>query len=65
MQQIVSGKKTFEFRKYDVGSGVKRIWFFTNAPVERIEYVCEIEPARTRHPGDLPCKCDWFFILPC
>ena len=58
MEQIVSGEKTYEFRKYDIGRDVERIWFFTNAPVESIQYVCEIEPARTRNPGDLPLEED-------
>lgn len=58
MEQIVSGEKTYEFRKYDIGRDVERIWFFTNAPVASIQYVCEIEPARTRNPGDLPLEED-------
>lgn len=54
MQQIASGVKTFEFRKYRIADSVKRIWFYRTAPHSSIEYVCEISPARTRNPGDEP-----------
>jgi predicted transcriptional regulator len=54
MQQIVSGKKTYEFRKYRLEQSVKRIWFYSTAPQSSIDYICEILPAKTRSPGDLP-----------
>ncbi|GAM85034.1 hypothetical protein ANO11243_030370 [Dothideomycetidae sp. 11243] len=54
MQQIASGEKTYEFRKRRLADSVKRIWFYRTAPYSSIEYVCEIEPARTRNEGDPP-----------
>lgn len=52
MQQIVTGEKTYEFRKYRLAQSVERIWFYSTAPKSRIEYICEILPAKTRNPGD-------------
>ncbi|KAF2432659.1 hypothetical protein EJ08DRAFT_585193, partial [Tothia fuscella] len=56
MSQIVSGAKTHEFRKYALKPTIQRIWFYRAAPHSSIEYVCEIEPARTRNPGDEPLE---------
>ncbi|PPQ79839.1 hypothetical protein CVT26_012567 [Gymnopilus dilepis] len=56
MSQIVSGEKTYEFRKSRIRSSVKRIWFYLNAPYSHIRYVCEIDPPRTRNPGDEPLE---------
>jgi predicted transcriptional regulator len=58
MQQIVTGEKTYEFRKYCLEQSVKRIWFYSTAPQSSIEYVCDILPAKTRNPGDLPLEED-------
>ena len=58
MQQIVTGEKTYEFRKYCLKQSVKRIWFYSTAPQSTIEYICEILPARTRNPGDLALEGD-------
>ena len=33
---------------------MKRVWFYLKAPLSHISYVCEIDPARTRRPGDPP-----------
>jgi len=52
MQQIVAGTKTYESRKYNLPACVERIWFYRTAPHSRIEYICEIMPARTRNPGE-------------
>ncbi|KAF2813385.1 uncharacterized protein BDZ99DRAFT_349449, partial [Mytilinidion resinicola] len=54
MNQIVDGSKTYEFRKYLLKTTIERIWFYRISPHSSIEYVCEIEPARTRMPGDEP-----------
>lgn len=54
MQQIVTGQKTYEFRRYQLKPHVKRVWFYRTAPHSSIEYVCEILPARTRGRGDKP-----------
>ena len=56
MGQIVSGEKTYEFRKSRIRSSVERIWFYLNAPYSQIKYVCEIDPPRTRNPGDKPLE---------
>lgn len=54
MQQIVRGEKNHEFRRYRLAPSVQRIWFYLNAPFSHIAYVCEIDGARTRSPGDTP-----------
>jgi hypothetical protein len=54
MQQIVRREKTYEFRRYRIAASVRRIWFYLNAPRSAIAYVCDIDPARTRNPGDAP-----------
>lgn len=54
MQQIVRKEKNHEFRKYRIAASVKRIWFYLNAPFSHIAYICEIDPACTRNPGDDP-----------
>ena len=46
--------QTYEFRKYLLNHSVKRVWFYLKAPLSHISYVCEIDPARTRRPGDPP-----------
>lgn len=54
MQQIVRREKNHEFRRYLIPNSVERIWFYLNAPLSHIAYVCEIDPARTRNPGEKP-----------
>jgi hypothetical protein len=54
MQQIVRREKNYEFQRYLIPNSVKRIWFYLNAPPSHIAYVCEVDPARTRHLGDKP-----------
>ncbi|KAF8862671.1 hypothetical protein BDZ45DRAFT_616615 [Acephala macrosclerotiorum] len=56
MQQIVTGEKTYEFRKHCLEKSIKHIWFYRTAPYSSIEYVCEILQAKTRNPGDLPLE---------
>ncbi|MCJ1250479.1 hypothetical protein MMC30_007707 [Trapelia coarctata] len=58
MDQIVTGAKTYEFRKYRLRPSIKRVWFYLTAPTSSIKYICEISPARTRNPGDEPLKED-------
>jgi predicted transcriptional regulator len=58
MQQIVTGEKTYEFRKYCLKHSVGRIWFYRTAPHSTIEYICEILPAKTRNLGDSPLEED-------
>ena len=54
MQQIISRTKNYEFRRYRIHASVARVWFYLNAPHSHIAYICEIDPARTRNPGDEP-----------
>jgi len=54
MQQIVRREKNYEFRRYEIAPSVKRIWFYLNAPISSLVYICEIDPPRTRKPGDEP-----------
>ncbi|KAJ5716020.1 uncharacterized protein N7483_013201 [Penicillium malachiteum] len=58
MTQIIKGVKNYEFRKYRLKASVKRIWLYRTAPHSSITRVCEILPARTRNPGDLPLEKD-------
>lgn len=54
MQEIVRGEKTHEFRRYLITPSVKRVWFYLTAPLSHLAYICEIDPAQTRNPGDPP-----------
>lgn len=58
MSEIVSGLKTYEFRKYLLSNNIKRIWFYVTAPESRISHICEINPARTRTSKDEPLPLD-------
>lgn len=51
MQEIVRREKNYEFRRYRIKSSVLRVWFYLNAPLSSIVYICEIDPARTRGEG--------------
>ncbi|KAJ7096490.1 hypothetical protein C8R43DRAFT_264088 [Mycena crocata] len=50
MQNIVRRGNDHEFRRYRISASVQRIWLYLNAPFSH----CEIDPARTRNPGDPP-----------
>lgn len=52
MNQIVSGVKNHEFRKYSLDPNVKRIWFYETEPLSRIRYVIEIGEMKCRKNGD-------------
>ncbi|KAF9253936.1 hypothetical protein L218DRAFT_968568 [Marasmius fiardii PR-910] len=54
MNQIVLRKKTYEFRRFRILPSVKRVWFYLNTPESCIAFICEIDPACTRKPGDTP-----------
>jgi predicted transcriptional regulator len=54
MDQIVSGIKDHEFRRYRISHTVKRVWFYVTAPESRISHICEISEAKTREEGDEP-----------
>ena len=42
-ENILRGKKTYEFRKYIPKTGIKRIWVYTGMPVGKMEYMMEID----------------------
>eukprot|EP00171_Calliarthron_tuberculosum_P008886 IDg8886t1 len=52
MQNIAQGIKNHEYRKYLLPKSVKRIWFYTSAPVSQVCYVALIGPGR--QPGEVP-----------
>jgi len=52
MNQIVSGVKNYEFRKYCLNPEVKRMWFYEPKPLSRILYVMEIGEIKCRKDGD-------------
>ena len=52
MTQIITGSKTYEFRKYHLRPNIQRIWFYRTDPHSSITHACETQPARTRNPGD-------------
>ena len=54
MDQLVSGDKTHEFRKYKLSNEIERVWFYITSPESRISYICGINPARTRDSQDPP-----------
>lgn len=58
MDEIVAGGKNYEFRHYRIRTSVRRLWFYCTAPSSAIKYICEIDPARTRNPGDPPLDLD-------
>jgi len=54
MNQIVSGIKDHEFRRYRLSPTIKRVWFYVTAPESRISHICEISEAKTREERDEP-----------
>lgn len=44
--------KNHEYRRYLLPSSVRRIWFYTTAPISRIEYVARISHGKL--PGEVP-----------
>lgn len=56
MEEIWTGVKNYEFRKYRLPPTIQRIWFYRHPPHSAITHICEIDPvARTRNgPGDTP-----------
>lgn len=57
MEQIITGQKNHEFRRYRLNPSVRRLWFYRTAPHSSITHVCETRPARTRknkNPADAP-----------
>jgi hypothetical protein len=51
MERISTRKKTHEFRSYLLSASVKRIWFYTSAPIQKLRYVADI--SRGKKPGEI------------
>lgn len=49
MARIVARTKTHEFRRYQLPASVTHIWFYTSAPVQRLQFLAAIAPAKA--PG--------------
>lgn len=52
MHNIAIGAKNHEYRRYLLPSSVRRIWFYTSAPMSRIEHVARVSPGKV--PGEVP-----------
>ncbi|KAA8900250.1 hypothetical protein FN846DRAFT_781877 [Sphaerosporella brunnea] len=51
MGRIAARQKTHEFRGYLLPRGVKRIWFYTTAPAQKLRYVADI--GNGKKPGEI------------
>lgn len=51
MDKIVSRLKTHEFRKYIIPKTVRRLWFYTMAPTQELQYIGVIGQAK--EPGGI------------
>ncbi|KAL4932401.1 uncharacterized protein BDV17DRAFT_254363 [Aspergillus undulatus] len=49
---IANRTKNHEYRRYLLPSTVQRIWFYTTAPLSRLEYVARVSRGKTR--GEVP-----------
>ncbi|KAG9257377.1 uncharacterized protein F5Z01DRAFT_384352 [Emericellopsis atlantica] len=52
MENIASGLKNHEYRKYKLPDEVRRIWFYTTAPTSAVCYIAEVSCAK--EPGEVP-----------
>ncbi|KAB8257896.1 hypothetical protein BDV32DRAFT_151873 [Aspergillus pseudonomiae] len=52
MQNISTGAKNHEYRRYLLPSSVRRIWFYTTAPESRIAHVARVSHGKV--PGEVP-----------
>jgi predicted transcriptional regulator len=52
MQNIASGAKNHEYRGYLLPQRIRRIWFYTTSPVQKIVYVAQISLGKV--PGEVP-----------
>jgi hypothetical protein len=48
---IASRAKNHEFRKYLIPNSVKRMWFYTSSPAQRLQYVAVI--SNGKKPGEI------------
>jgi predicted transcriptional regulator len=51
VENIVSGAKNHEFRKYRISNVVTRMWIYTTAPASELRYMARISPAKI--PGEI------------
>ncbi|WEW56706.1 hypothetical protein PRK78_002154 [Emydomyces testavorans] len=51
INNIAAGTKNHEYRHYLLPSSVRRIWFYTTAPISRIDYVAHISHGKI--PGEV------------
>ncbi|KAL5048225.1 hypothetical protein BDW71DRAFT_178163 [Aspergillus fruticulosus] len=49
---IANRTKNHEYRRYLLPATVQRIWFYTTAPLSRLEYVARVSHGKTR--GEVP-----------
>jgi hypothetical protein len=47
IENIASRLKTHEFRKYLIPRSVRRMWFYTSAPIQELRYVAVISNGKT------------------
>jgi hypothetical protein len=52
ISNIASGLKNHEYRSYRLPSCVRRIWFYTSAPISSLHYIARVSSARI--PGQVP-----------
>jgi predicted transcriptional regulator len=52
INNIAAGTKNHEYRRYLLSSSIRRIWFYTTAPVSQIQYVASI--SRGKVAGEVP-----------
>lgn len=52
IHSIATSAKNHEYRRYLLPSSVRRIWFYTTAPISRIEHVARISHGKA--PGEVP-----------
>jgi hypothetical protein len=51
MANIAARIKTHEFRKYLIPNSVNRMWFYTTAPAQRLQYIAVI--GKGKEPGEI------------
>ncbi|KAE8376551.1 hypothetical protein BDV26DRAFT_282552 [Aspergillus bertholletiae] len=52
MHNIAAGAKNHEYRRYLLPSSVRRIWFYSSAPLLQIEHAARISHGKV--PGEIP-----------
>jgi hypothetical protein len=52
INNIATGAKNHEYRRYLLPSSIRHVWFYTTAPLSRIEYVARVSHGKV--PGEAP-----------